>query len=378
MNFRWKRQKLDKVRLLALALVGLLLYSLAWWARESVPDPSYDLERAASLQAMAAFKAIQSRATDASLGMVANSLGSETAGLLGSETTPITTIEDPAFQNAKLTSINPNFAALIVKLLSQANVQEGDAVAIGMTGSFPALNLAALIACQTLRVHAIVITSLSASSWGANDPHWTWLDMESFLYDQGLIKFRSRAASLGGDDDNGEGLTEEGKQLLDEAIQRNDIPILTEDTLTKSIEKHWQTYERAARRPITAYINIGGGAASLGNPKAKATLKPGLNLRVPAGAKGVVPTGLAIRFLEHGVPVIHLAEVEELAKEYHMPLAPIQLPEPGTGKIFYSLEFSRTAVAILLGLYLLLLAAALHLDWRIPKSDSNLRQGGRK
>ena len=377
MNLRWRRHKLNKIKLLVLALTGLLLYALAWWARESVPDPSYNLQEAAAQQAMAAFQAITSRSTGgASLDSGANSPASDTTGLLGSETTPITTLEDPAYLNAKLTSLNPNFAALLIKLLQEAGVHEGDAVAIGMTGSFPALNIAALIACQTLRAHALVITSLSASSWGANDPHWTWLDMESYLYDQGLIRFRSRAASLGGDDDDGQGLSEEGKQLLEEAIARNDIPILQEETLAKNIEKRWQTYQRAARRPIKVYINIGGGAASLGNSKAREFLRPGLNWRVPAGSKRYLPTGVAIRFMEHGVPVIHLAEIEELAKQYGMPVAPTQMTKPGVGEIFYSKQFSRKTVGILLGLYLLLSVVALHLDWSIPKSDENLGIGG--
>ena len=376
MSVRWRRHKISKLELFSLALLSLLFYGMAWFYRVDVLDTSYELERAAAEQTMIAFQAMISRAAnDASSNHKDDTSvvsSRERAGLLGTLTTPITSIDDPAYLGAKLTSINPNFAALLIKLLQEAGVQEGDAVAIGMTGSFPALNIAAVIACQTLRAHAIVISSLSASSWGANDPRWTWLDVESYLYEQGLIGFRSRAASLGGIDDQGEGLSAEGTQLLEEALERNDIPILKEGTLNKNIEKRWQMYQKATRKPIKAYINIGGGAASLGNPKARELLRPGLNWELPTGSQSLNPKGVSIRFLEQRVPVIHLAEVEELAKRYGMPVAPAQIPEPGLGNFFYRKQFSPPVVSLLLGLCLLLLGAALHVDWRGSTPDQKV------
>ena len=43
---------------------------------------------------------------------------------------------------AKQRTVNPNFAAVAVQLLRKAGVEEGDVIAIGYSGSFPALNLA--------------------------------------------------------------------------------------------------------------------------------------------------------------------------------------------------------------------------------------------
>ena len=57
-------------------------------------------------------------------------------GLIGPEWSEITTtLGDP---EAKRTTINPNFAALIAHLLQEAGVKKGDTIAIGSSASFPA------------------------------------------------------------------------------------------------------------------------------------------------------------------------------------------------------------------------------------------------
>ena len=96
----------------------------------------------------------------------------ETA-LIGQDITPITT--DRGYIEAKLTSINPNFAAVIVDMLKESDIQENDIVDVAFTGSFHGLNIAVLSALQILHLKPLVITSLGASNWGANDPYFTWL-----------------------------------------------------------------------------------------------------------------------------------------------------------------------------------------------------------
>ncbi len=49
--------------------------------------------------------------------------------------------------------------------------------------------------------------------WGANIPEFTYLDIESALYNEGLISSKTAYASYGGIDDVGRGLTPEGKIL---------------------------------------------------------------------------------------------------------------------------------------------------------------------
>jgi poly-gamma-glutamate system protein len=99
----------------------------------------------------------------------------ETA-LIGQDITPITT--DRGYIEAKLTSTNPNFAAVVVDMLKESELEKNDVVAVAFTGSFPGLNIAVHSALQTLKLKPIIITSVGASNWGANDPYYTWLDME--------------------------------------------------------------------------------------------------------------------------------------------------------------------------------------------------------
>ena len=95
--------------------------------------------------------------------------------MIGQDITQITT--DRGYIDSKLTSMNPNFAAVIVEMLKEADVKNNDVVAISFTGSLPGLNIAVMAAIQTLKLKPIIITSVGASNSGANDPYFTWLDM---------------------------------------------------------------------------------------------------------------------------------------------------------------------------------------------------------
>jgi poly-gamma-glutamate system protein len=71
---------------------------------------------------------------------IVNSLSSTNRERGSSRETSLTT--DAGNLEAKQTAINPNWAAVIVDLLQQANVKERDPVAVSFSGSFPALNIA--------------------------------------------------------------------------------------------------------------------------------------------------------------------------------------------------------------------------------------------
>ena len=96
-------------------------------------------------------------------------------GLVGSPFSLVTT--DEGDLDAKLTTLDPNFAAAIVDLMSQINLLKNDTIAVLMTGSMPGANLAVLTACKALNIHPVAITSVGASQWGANHVYFTWLVM---------------------------------------------------------------------------------------------------------------------------------------------------------------------------------------------------------
>jgi len=106
------------------------------------------------------------------------------SGLIGLRRSPVTTVHGSLL--AKQTTINPNWAAVIVELLQQAGVGRGHRVAVGLSGSFPARNIATLVALQRLEAKAVVIASVGASQYGANVEGLLWPDMERRLRKQGV------------------------------------------------------------------------------------------------------------------------------------------------------------------------------------------------
>jgi poly-gamma-glutamate system protein len=263
--------------------------------------------------------------------------------LIGQEYTLIST--DRGYIDSKLSTTNPNFAAVIVQYLKEAGLEKGDYVAVGFTGSFPALNIAVLAAIETLNLKPIVITSVGSSNYGANDPYFTWLDMESVLYKSNVFHNKSVAASIGGGFDVGRGLSPEGRELIVKAIHRNDVEFIDEKHLDNSISRRMEIYEKHRDgQPIKAYINVGGGIASLGNTINGQLIPPGLTEYLPM--RNFPVRGVIVQMGQKGIPVIHMLNVEQILTKYGLPTAPVPLPEPGDGGIFVEKKYSLVVTSI--------------------------------
>jgi poly-gamma-glutamate system protein len=279
-------------------------------------------------------------------------------GMLGNLVTPITS--NTGHLPAKMISTNPNFAAVIVSMLRRAGVNSGDAVAVGISGSFPALNLSTYAALQTLQVKPLVITSVASSEWGATDPYYTWLDMERTLSERRLIGFRAIAASRGGIDDRGFGISKQGRRMLDAAIERSGAKRLEPESLEDAIATRMNTYyEAAGETPIRAYINIGGGSASVGTAVGKRLYEPGLNRSVPRGATDSVLS----RFVQEGVPVIHISGIKEIATRYGLSTDPTVAVEPGEGGVYSRVEYNPWYAGMAMLVILGTMVAFLRLDF---------------
>jgi len=275
-------------------------------------------------------------------------------GLIGAEMTPITTIT--GYLNSKRSSVNPNFAAVVVDLLREAGVREGDRVAVGYSGSFPAVNIAVLAACETLRLRPVIISSAASSQYGANLPDFLWVDMERLLFDKGLISFRSQAASIGGREDRGAAMSDDARKMVREAIAKNDLNLIEADSFTKSIDQRMNIYSHVAgETPIRTYINVGGGAVSTGRSFGKKLYRSGLNVKTSPVAAQV--DCLITRFMSEGIPVIHLIRFKGLAKRYGLPVAPTVTPSVGKGGVFVRCCYNRW----LAGCVLLVVLASLRM-----------------
>jgi poly-gamma-glutamate system protein len=174
---------------------------------------------------------------------------------------------------------------------------------------------------------------VSASQWGANHPGFLWIDMERTLNQREVFPFRSVAASLGGAEDRAAAVSEEGLLLMKRAIRRSGIPIIEPENYAESVVERMAIYrDRAAGKPIRAYVNIGGGTASVGTRRSKFAFQPGINRLTPPRA-ALIESVMA-RFVDAGVPVIHFLQINQLAQRYGLPVSPQLRPPVGSGQIF--------------------------------------------
>jgi len=271
----------------------------------------------------------------------------ETA-LIGQEYSMITT--DQGNIESKLSSTNPNFAAVVVQLLKDAGLEENDQVAVAFSGSFPGMNLSVMAAVETLNLKPVVITSVGASNFGANDPYFTWLDMENLLVEAGIFRNKSVAASIGGGNDIGRGLSPEGRDLIIQAIERNKVEFIHEKFLENSISRRMEIYENhSGNSKIKAFINVGGGIASLGNTINGQLIPSGLTEHLPMSNYPL--HGVIIQMGRKGIPIIHLLNIDQLLAKYGLPDNPVPMPDPGEGGIFiqkrYNLLVTSLATAVL-------------------------------
>jgi poly-gamma-glutamate system protein len=235
--------------------------------------------------------------------------------LLGEDYTPMTTTLGS--RAAKEVSTNPAWASVMVRLLSDAGVAEGDEVAVLVSASFPALAVATLAALHELGAAPLIVSSLGASSYGANLRGGTWLDWESWIRDAGVMDVRSVLVTPGGEQDAAIGLQEEGRAWLRDAARRNGADLMRYASLTEAIEARMKLL---ASLRIRAIVNIGGGHASLGGCSHATSLPVGLWKDTP-GCR-CPDRGVLTRCAQAGVQVIHLLQVRRLAAMYGLDFDP--------------------------------------------------------
>ncbi len=368
----WRPKKLSARMMLLLALLSVAgLFSVERF-RVREPQRFYREKLLAAKQTLQAYQVIKAERLKRGIPLdpVETNIDPVRSGLIGTLITPTTT--NTGHLPAKHTSINPNWAAVFIHLLKRAGVNEGDIVAIGQSGSFPALNTACLIAIQILKLKPIIISSVGASQWGANYPNFMWTDWENILYRRGIINNRSVAVSLGGIEDQALGLTKKGQQLLNEAIERNKYTRLYVDNFRDSLTKRMVLYQQySGGGDIKAYINVGGGTTSVGTSVGKHLFRPGLNLHMPRNAGDI--DSVMTRFMRNGVPVIHITQINKLATRYGLPLGPKAMPPVGEGKIFvregYSLWLASAVFLCILALMFAFLRLDLAFRLFAPKSQ---------
>jgi poly-gamma-glutamate system protein len=253
-------------------------------------------------------------------------------GMIGQEYTPITTTigELPA----KRTATNPDFAAALVRHIASLKLARGTPVVIVVSGSFVGGDVAAITATETLGLRPIVIASLSASMWGANEPEFNLIDMLAALREHNVIRTRAIAAVLGGGGAIGNSMDADGVAALRRSAMRDDVPIVEVRPVAALIDALLARINAAAGDPRPgAVINVGGALIGLGSCRESHEWPPGLTRKAPPCSDGT--PGLAMRLAADGLPVLHIINMRRLALEWGLPFDPTPLPIPGNNRAIY-------------------------------------------
>ncbi|HEY4754785.1 MAG TPA: poly-gamma-glutamate system protein [Ignavibacteriaceae bacterium] len=256
--------------------------------------------------------------------------------LIGDEYTNITTTFGSL--EAKELSANPEFAALLIKYLTNSNIDSTKTVGIILSGSFPSLSISCLAAIQTLNSKAIIFSSLGASMFGANQPGATWLDIENYLIKSSNLKYKSSLVTVGAEDDNGGGLSDDGFQILKTTASNYNVSLYYPPSLKESIEKK---VEILLGGEIDILINIGGNQTSLGSCAHSSNIPNGFHREYKSCNHE--NRGIIARLSEREIPFINLLNIKSLAIENQISLDPTVV---SGGLIFSNRKTEKIPIAL--------------------------------
>jgi len=263
------------------------------------------------------------------------------SGLIGLQNSPITTIQDndSLMFKSKLLTTHPNFAAVIVEYFYDAEISSGDTIAVSMTGSFPGANLALLSVCETMNITPMIMSSAGSSAWGANRVDLSWPIIESYLFDNNFLKNRSIVYSMGGDNDNGDNLSDKGIEILESSIPNN-VNFINEFSLIDNISKKINFFDSKSSN-YSMYVNIGGGASSLGNGLDKDSLQVGLinYLDIQDISLNEFKNSISYNFLtEKSIPMLNIKNIIKLVPQDYISDLMTGNMKVGGGSLFYKYD----------------------------------------
>lgn len=233
--------------------------------------------------------------------------------LIGSELTPLVTTLGSL--DAKRIAASPDWARVLTVELARAGVRPGSVVTASFSGSFPGLNLALMCAARELGAHVLAVSSVTASTWGATDPGFTWPEIEASLVGAGLVEPATIAVSVGGEGDRGLDLDPDARALAASIADRTAAALgatrLRPASAAEALAQRVAAVDARRRgRAIAVFVNIGGTSASLGSDEAVLRLRTGWLHDAPASELG---NGWLAYVARQQVPVLHLLNVKHLA-----------------------------------------------------------------
>ncbi|MDY3869396.1 MAG: poly-gamma-glutamate system protein [Pyramidobacter sp.] len=229
-------------------------------------------------------------------------------GFIGLEWSPLSTTLGAL--GAKRTACDPRWSVVIRRWMERLGLQRGDTVAVFSSSSFPGMAFNVLRALESLGLQPLLVVSLGASTWGANDPKFSWPVMSRELRSAGFLRTREFAFTPGGGRETGGGLPPEALELMSAEAAKDSVPFVVKNSLEEVIQWKMELIEQFR---VKAVISIGGSEANMGNAPDILSLRPGLHTS-GRGGDGVVG-----RALERGYPVVHLLNIKGLAAAEGIP-----------------------------------------------------------
>ena len=266
-------------------------------------------------------------------------------GMIGAEYTAITTTIGNL--DSKITSLDPNFAAVYIKMFSELSLDKGDEVVINISGSFPMLDISCIMAAEEYGLKPYLMASVGASSFGATNPAFTIFDMLQYLYQQELISTKINVVSLGGSNDIGENFGEfndyNDRNLIIDRINKSGITFLYEKDFDTNIETRLQLIKETHKN-VKLFINIGGNSVGIGINenafyKSNGIIYANKYKNINSSKSG---EGLIGKFLKSGVNAIQMLNLKNIASNYGLEYGFNKLPEVGQGDPYYEKSYNLT------------------------------------
>lgn len=328
-----KRKLLSLILSLLLALGGL---AAACGGTTTEKRADYDILYAAAEQMERCMARVREYKAELGLSLCEEDIHG--TGLLGDYVTEITTTLGAP--EAKRTTANSDMAALAVTLLREAGVREGDTVGAGFSGSFPALDLAVLCACDAMGVRCVYIASVGSSTYGANQPELTLPDIVCRLVQDGCLSTLPAAITPGGAYDIGYDMEQDVLSDILTRLERYGVPIVRESSFSENIAWRMALYESLG--PICCFVGVGGNVTTLGRDGT--TLRQGVTY---PGRTGLISerSGLLERYSAAGLPVVQFLNIKQLVADYALPYDPDTLPSVGTSAIYYETHYAPIPAA---------------------------------
>jgi poly-gamma-glutamate system protein len=234
-------------------------------------------------------------------------------------------------KEAKQAAAQSGWCRVVACLLDSLRIGPRDTVAVTLTGSFPGLNLAVLATLEAGEIPYRCVSSLGASTYGANDSTFNWPTVEGWLRRRGLLRQGSTVVTPGGSGDRMNGQFLPTVRAAEEVLRG--VPgSLHPANLPQAVELRREVL--GPRENLALLINVGGGHAVLGGNDYGRRVPGGLlgesdEVKDVVAGEGELGTVGALQlYHEEGLPVLHFLDIVKLARRWGLPTAPRQARTP--------------------------------------------------